>query len=274
MNPRALAAGSASCLVLALGTTNPVYRALALAMTLTVLLATARRRQAVGALAVGLGVLTLFAGALNALLAHVGADVLFELPAWLPGLGGVVTLEGLAAGVVAGLGLAAAIAAVAPLSLSQEPHELIDALPAALNRTATALAASINFVPAITRSFTAVHEAQLMRGWRPRGPRSWGDVVVPVVLTAIEDSIQLAESMEARAFGSGPRSHFALRRWTPLDVATVFGALAAAGVFVASRLAGWAADWAPYPYLTAPDFSPPVIAASLLLLVPVASRWR
>src|SRR5439155_83909 len=82
---------------------------------------------------------------------------------------------------------------------------------------AAALAASFNLVPAVARSFTAVREAQLMRGWRPRGPGSWGELVVPVVLTTIEDSIQLAESMEARAFGSGRRTHYAISTWSRLD---------------------------------------------------------
>jgi energy-coupling factor transport system permease protein len=235
---------------------------------------TARRREALPALAVGLASLTLVSGGLNLLLAHLGADVLFELPAWLPGIGGPLTLEALAAGIVAGLGLAAAILAVAPLSLSQEPHELIDALPAALNRTGSALAASFNLVPAIARSFRLVQEAQLMRGWRPGGPRSWGDVVIPVVLTAIEDSMQLAETMEARAFGSGPRTHYARMAWKRFDVAVVIASAVAALIFAGARLTGLAMDWAPYPYLRPPDISWPVVAAILLLAVPLASRWR
>jgi energy-coupling factor transport system permease protein len=274
MHPRALAAWSASCLVLALGTTNPAYRALALIAALAVGFAIARSGEALRRLVLGLALLTLATGLLNTLVAHVGADVIFELPGWVPGIGGPLTLEGLVAGLAAGLGLAAAVAAVAPLSLGSQAHELVDALPAALNRTGSALAASFNLVPAVARSFTAVHEAQRMRGWRPGGPRSWGEIVLPVVLTAIEDSIQLAESMEARAFGSGPRSHFVVRRWTGLDVAVALGAAAAALVFVGARVTGLASDWEPYPFLTLPAVDPLVAAAALLLFLPVASRWR
>jgi energy-coupling factor transport system permease protein len=273
MHPRALAAWSGSCLVFALGTTNPAYRALALIAALAVGFAIARSRDALRRLLIGLALLTLATGFLNTLVAHVGGDILVEVPAWVPGIGGPLTLEGLVAGLAAGLGLAAAIAAVAPLSLGSQAHELVDALPAALNRTGSALAASFNLVPAVARSFTAVHEAQLMRGWRARGPRSWGEIVVPVVLTAIEDSIQLAESMEARAFGSGARSHFVVRRWRPLDVAVALGAAAAAIVFIAARAAGLASDWEPYPFLTLPAVDPPVATAALLLFLPVASRW-
>src|SRR5258708_12463695 len=85
-------------------------------------------------------------------------------------------------------------------------HDVMDALPSALSRTGAAIAASLNLVPSVASSFVQVSEAQRLRGWRPRGPRSWAEVVVPVVLTSVEGSIQLAESMEARGFGSGPRT--------------------------------------------------------------------
>jgi len=274
VNPRALAAWSAAGLVIALGSGNPVQRATVLAAALAVLLATAKHRRPIRPLLGGLALFVLASGLLNALLAHVGADVLAELPGWLPGLGGPITVEAFAGGLAAGLGLAAAVLAVAPLSLSQEPHELVDALPSALNRTGSALAASFNLVPAVARSFTAVREAQLMRGWRPRGPGSWGELVVPVVLTTIEDSIQLAESMEARAFGSGRRTHYAISTWSRLDALIIGGAAAAAAVFVAARLTGAAPDWDPYPVLHAPVTSPIALISCLPLVLPLAARWR
>src|SRR5260370_33899175 len=82
----------------------------------------------------------------------------------------------------------------------------MDALPAALSRSGAAIAASLNLMPSVSASFVQVSEAQRLRGWRPRGPRSWAEVVVPVVLTSVEGSIQLAESMEAPGFGSDPRT--------------------------------------------------------------------
>jgi energy-coupling factor transport system permease protein len=128
-------------------------------------------------------------------------------------------------------------------------------------------------VPAVATSFVEVTEAQRLRGWRPRGPRSWMEVVVPVVLTSVEGSIQLAESMEARGFGSGARTTMAahaLRRSDWLLVAA--SGLALAG-FAAARATGWAADWFAYPSLTFPTIHPGPIAACLLLFTPVLV-WR
>src|SRR5437660_4482691 len=101
----------------------------------------------------------------------------------------------------------------------------MDALPNAPSRTGTAIAASLNLVPSIVASFAEVSEAQRSRGWRPRGPRSWAEVVVPVVLTSVESSIQLAESMEARGFASTPRTSYERSRLDRSDwlVVTVSG---------------------------------------------------
>jgi energy-coupling factor transport system permease protein len=200
MNARAVAAWSAACLFIVLFTTNPAYKSTVLAAALAALVAGAGWRR-IRRLLVGVALIAGFAVVLNFVSAHLGESVLFALPAEIPGLGGPYTLEALAFGVVGGVTIATAILAAAPFSLILEAHQVMDALPSTLARTGTAIAASVSLVPAVATSLADVTEAQRLRGWRPRGPRSWAEVVVPVVLTSVEGSIQLAESMEARAFG-------------------------------------------------------------------------
>ena len=200
-----MAAWSVACVFIVLSTSNPAYKVLVLAAAFGALVAgagLARMRH----LLVGVSLVAAFAAFLNFVSAHLGTTVLFSLPAGIPGIGGPYTLEALAYGVSGGLTIAAAILAAAPFSLLLKSHEVMDALPSALSRTGTAIAASLNLVPAVATSFTEVTEAQRLRGWRPRGPRSWSEVVIPVVLTSVEGSIQLAESMESRGFGSGSRT--------------------------------------------------------------------
>ena len=274
MNGRALAAWSAAGLTIALATNNPVYRGLVLLAAINVLLASRPRARSLRPLLVTVTVMALFTTFLNPILSHTGVHQVPGLPDWVPGLGGPLTLESLAYGAGSGLGLAAAVLMVAPLSLCLEPHELIDALPRGLERTGAALAAALNLVPAIGRSFTAVLESQRMRGWRPRGPRSWTEILEPVILTAIEDSIQLAESMEARAFGSGPRTRYAGRAMGRRDWLVVACSGVAAAAFGAGLLAGTLREWQPYPVLIAPSVSPLLVAATLLLLAPLAAWGR
>jgi len=272
MNARAVAAWSASCLFIVLSTTNPAYKVIVLAAALAALAAGAGLRRIRGLL-VAVLLIAAFAMLLNFVSAHLGATVLFSLPAQIPALGGPYTLEALAFGASGGITIAAAILSAAPFSLLLDSHEVMDALPAPLSRSGVVIASSLNLVPAVATSFVQVTEAQRLRGWRPRGPRSWMEVVVPLVLTSVEDSIQLAESMEARGFGSGARTTMAshaLRRSDWLLVAASGLALAA---FAISRAAGWAVDWFPYPTLTVPTIHPWPTAACLLLFAPVLV-WR
>jgi len=272
MNARAVAAWSAACLFITLATSNPAYKAVVLAAALSALAAGAGRRNTRRVL-VGVALIASFAIVLNFVSAHLGTTVLFALPATLPGVGGAYTLEALASGAAGGLTIAAAILAAAPFSVILRSHDVMDALPSALARTGTAIAASLNLVPAFATSFSEVMEAQRLRGWRPRGPRSWAAVVVPVVLTSVEGSIQLAESMEARAFGSGARTRLRPARLSGADWLVVAAAAAAGLGFAVALAAGWVADWGPYPTLSPPTVDLRPLLACLLLFLPVLT-WR
>lgn len=272
MNARTVAAWSGACLVIVLMTSNPGYKAAVLAAAFTVLSVGAGLRRMRRVL-LGVAFVGVFDALLNFVSAHLGQTALFALPAGLPAIGGAYTLEGLAFGVSGGLTIAAALLAATPFSLLLEPHEVMDALPRALARSGTVIAASLSLVPSIARSFTDVSEAQRMRGWRARGPGSWAEVVVPVVLTSAEGSIQLAESMEARGFGSGPRTLYERPRLKAADWTVIAAAALAAAVFVASRAAGLVADWYPYPALHPPSVDVLPLAACLLLFAPVVI-WR
>jgi energy-coupling factor transport system permease protein len=265
LNARAVAAWSAACLFIVLFTTNPAYKALVLAAAIASLSAGAGLHRMRGLLT-GVALIAAVATFLNFVSAHLGDTVLFSLPPAIPAIGGPYTLETLAAGMSGGVTVGAAIIAAAPFSLMLASHDVMDALPSALSRTGAAIAASLNLVPSVASSFVQVTEAQ-------RGPRSWAEVVVPVVLSSVEGSIQLAESMEARGFGSGPRTSLERSPLKARDRILVGASAAAVLLFVIARAAGWAADWYPYPTLALPAVSPIPIAASLLLFAPVLI-WR
>ncbi len=267
-----MAAWSATCIFIVLSTTNPAYKAAVLAAALLALVAGAGLRRVRGVV-VGVALISAFAVLLNFVSAHLGTTILFELPDQIPALGGPYTLEALAFGASGGLTVGAAILAAAPFSLLLSSHEVMDALPAALSRTGAAIAASLNLVPSVAASFIQVTEAQRLRGWRPRGPRSWSEIVVPVVLTSVEGSIQLAESMEARGFGSGPRTAAKPAQLRRADWVLVGASGAALAIFVISEAAGWVAPWYAYPTLTLPSIDARPLAAFLFLLAPVLV-WR
>jgi len=268
MNPKVVAAWSAAAITVALSTNNPVYRVLVLLAALNFLAARRRAGTAIKPLLLILPSVAVIAIGINVLLGHGGQHVLARIPDQVPGVGGAITLESLVYGAGIGLGVAAAVASAAPLSMVLEASDLVDALPGFLHRSGAAIATSLSMVPGTARSFSAVREAQMLRGVRLRGVAGFRDVLVPVTLTTLESSIQLAAAMDARAFGSGPRTRAFPPRWSAADslVAAAL-ALSLAG-FIYLRISGVATDWRVFPALTAPSAAVPAVLACLLLLAP------
>lgn len=273
MNPRALALWAAAAVAVPLLTTNPVPRGVVLLVGVNVLLALARPGARLRPLALMLVTAAVTASLLDLLLSHSGAHVLLAVPGWVPVIGGDLTLESAIYGLDVGLGIAAGSVAVATLVVAVEPHELVDALPSVLSRTGGALAASLSVLPGVGRSAQSIVDAQRMRGWRPRGPRSWRDVAVPLLVSTMEDSIQLAEAMEARAYGSGPRTRFQPAAWRRADIAVAVAAAVSLVGLVAARVAGQVPDWSPYPSPAAPAVGLLPLALCLLLATPLIA-WR
>ena len=273
MNARALAAWSAAGLGVVLVSTAPAPRVIALLAAANVAVAFARPSARLRGIAAALGVAAVTAVLLDLVLSHNGDHALLVLPGGIPVFGGRWTVEAMLYGADVGLGIAAATLTVVPLVVALDPHEAVDALPRFLHRTGTATGAALNLLPGLQRGAAAVRDAQRMRGWRPGGPRSWAEIVVPTVVTAMEDSIGLAEAMEARAYGSGRRSRAVPARWRPSDLVVLAAAGFSLGLVVASRAAGLDVDWSPFPAPVAPTISPLPVAAALLLLTPLLA-WR
>jgi energy-coupling factor transport system permease protein len=274
MNPRAFAAWSAAALVVVLTSTNPVYRALILLLALNVLLRLRRPDAALRPLFIAVGVAGIAAALLNTVLSHTGVHVLFTVPDQLPGIGGRITGEAILYGVDVALGIAAAVLAVAPLSRVLHPHDLIDAFPRSLQRTAALTGAALNMVPAVVRNAVAINEAQRMRGSSGTRLRDWHAVAAPVVLSAIDDSLQLAEAMDARGFGAGSRTRYAGARLDLAAALVLASSVAAVALALMARVSGSLPDWYPFPTATMPDVALLPVIACLLLATPLVAWQR
>jgi energy-coupling factor transport system permease protein len=139
---------------------------------------------------------------LNALSIHAGSHVLFRLPARWPLVGGAITLEGIAAGVVSALGLLALIALFATFNLRISQAQLLRLTPAFVYEAGLIVSIALAFVPQMLVSGREIHEAQLVRGHRMRRARDMLPYLMALLTTGLERSFQLAESMEARGFGN------------------------------------------------------------------------
>ncbi|HUQ79142.1 MAG TPA: energy-coupling factor transporter transmembrane component T [Patescibacteria group bacterium] len=143
-----------------------------------------------------------------------------------------VTAEAVAT--AAGLGLrVVAIAVVgAVFALTTEPTTFVDALVQqgrVPERFAYGALAAYQAIPRFADDLVALRQARRIRGlrggWHPR-------LLVGLLVLAIRHGDRVALSMDARGFGSGPRSRFRVVRWRAVDGLLVAAAVAALGAAI------------------------------------------
>jgi energy-coupling factor transport system permease protein len=116
-----------------------------------------------------------------------------------PVLLGDVTASAMLAAFTDGLRLATMLVCVGAANSLADPRRLLKSLPAALHEVGTATVVAVSILPQLAESVARVHTARRLRGRAGRdGLRA---VVVPVLEDAIERSLSLAASMDARGYG-------------------------------------------------------------------------
>jgi energy-coupling factor transport system permease protein len=138
-----------------------------------------------------------------------------------------------------GLALAARVVAIASVgavfTLTTDSTRLADALVQqgrVSDRFAYGALAAYQAIPRFGEDLATLRQARRIRGlrasWHPR-------LLLGLLVLAIRHGDRLALAMDARAFGSGPRSTYRELRWTLLDGAVAIGAIA---VLVGALAAG------------------------------------
>jgi energy-coupling factor transport system permease protein len=143
------------------------------------------------------------------------------------------------AGVIGGIGLAARIVAIAAVGVvfaqTTDSTRLVDALVQQArvpDRFAYGALAAYQAVPRLSLDLTGLREARRLRGLRsPVHPR----ILVGLLVLAIRHGDRMALAMDARGFGSGPRTAYRTVRWAMADAIALV--IAAAGLLGALRLA-------------------------------------
>lgn len=113
---------------------------------------------------------------------------------------GGFSLDGAVLALLEGGKLALWVLGFGLLNLVVDFRQLLKRSPQALRKFTTALGISLNLTPELAQSYLRVKSAAVLRAHR-RGFRFVRSVIVPVVSNAIDQSITLSDSMEARGFG-------------------------------------------------------------------------
>lgn len=137
-----------------------------------------------------------------------------------------VTSEAISTATALGLRVAAIASVGAVFALTTEPTRLVDALVQQARvpeRFGYGALAAYQSIPRFAEDLTTLRQARRIRGlrgsWHPR-------LLLGLLVLAIRHGDRVALSMDARAFGSGPRSRFREVRWSTLDLAVGVGSVA------------------------------------------------
>lgn len=195
----------------------------------------------------------------------------FSLPdLWLNlGFGAPVHILGTVTGAqlenftLLGTRVAAMIAIVGLANFTADPRALLKSAPAALYEVSLAMAMAINFGPQLVASAERIRRARQLRSSNQKRI-SLGALVTGVLQDSIEKSLRLAESMDARGFGSTARSTVTSRAAAFMPLLAIAGLGCGCWFVLAGNpVAAWLAFG-----ITA------LVAGALLKLKPKSARTR
>jgi energy-coupling factor transport system permease protein len=137
-----------------------------------------------------------------------------------------ITIDAAITGTALALRVVALACVGAVFTLTTDPTRLADSLTDQAGvspRFAYGALAAYQAIPRFAEDLATLRAARRIRGlrgsWHPR-------LLIGVLVLAIRHGDRLALAMDARAFGSGPRTTFRVIRWTWLDLAIPVAAAA------------------------------------------------
>lgn len=172
---------------------------------------------------------------INALVSHQGNHVLAAAPFTLPVIGRpVVTMEAIAFGCVMALKLLGIISAFIFINLTVHPDDIMLVLLKLRFPYKSVLVTSMStrFIPCLVEDVQRITDAYHTRGvlldtgnWVKRLKKRTG-IIVPLLSNSLDRAVQVAEAMEARAFGTGKKRVFYKDvKMSPIDFVTLTAAV-------------------------------------------------
>lgn len=131
---------------------------------------------------------------------------LLRLPGWAGGiqLFGDISAESLLSGLYDGMRLATMLICLGAANALANPKRMLKSMPPALYEVGTAVVVAMSIFPQLAESVIRVRRARKLRGDAGSGFRFLKAIVIPVLEDALDRSLQLAASMDARGYGRCP----------------------------------------------------------------------
>jgi energy-coupling factor transport system permease protein len=176
-----------------------------------------------------------------------GTHVLFTLPevplpAWAQGIriGGRVFAEQLVFALYEGARLATLLICIGAANALASPSRLLKSLPAALYEAGVAVVVAMTFAPSLVTDVLRLRDARRLRGRSGGGVRAVVRAGLPVLESALERSVALAASMDARGYGRTAQVPARIRHTTTaLTLGGLVGVCAGTYALLAAEGAGY-----------------------------------
>jgi len=145
-------------------------------------------------------IIILFSSLINSLFTHNGQTILFTIPGSWPLIGGMITLESLVYGAINGLIIGNILILFTVLNLALSIKQLTRLIPRAFYPIGMIVSIAMTFFPSIQRRFGEIKEAQMIRGNPMKKIADWLPILVPLLVSSLENGLILSESMTSRGF--------------------------------------------------------------------------
>jgi len=281
LHPLAALAYLGTLLVLALVFTNPLYL---LGILLVVVLAI-RASDGLEAwesyLKIALFMMVMIM-LINPLVSPAGSTIIWQGPR-IPVFGRpTVSLEAICYGAAMGVRLLSIISIFCLYNLVVHPDKALNLFSRFAGKSVLVISLATRMFPAMVRELENIRGVQWLRGVDfSKGSarekvRKYSSLVNILLLSSLEGSLETAESMQARAFGSGPRTCFSRNRWRSRDTLFLSGSACALGAGLWGLFNGFG-SFTFYPRLDYLISGPGTVALLLIVLfslsVPVLIGW-
>ncbi|PVE11999.1 energy-coupling factor transporter transmembrane component T, partial [Streptomyces scopuliridis] len=164
------------------------------------------------------------------------------LPDWAAGvrIGGRVTAEQLVFSLYDGAKLATLLICVGAANALASPARLLKSLPGALYEAGVAVVVAMTFAPNMVADVGRLRTARRLRGRPTGGVRAVLQIGLPVLEGALERSVAVAASMDARGYGRTAEVPRAVRTTTTaLTLGGLLGVCAGSYALLAAEGAGY-----------------------------------
>jgi len=281
LHPLAALAYLGTLLALALAVTNPLYL---LGILLVVALAI-RAADGLEAwesyLKIALFMMVLIM-IINPLVVHAGKTIIWHGPR-VPVFGRLtISLEAICYGAAMGVRLLDIISVFCLYNLMVHPDKALNLFSRFAGKSVLVISLATRMFPAMIRELESIRGVQQMRGVdfgngsTKEKVRKYSSLVNILLLSSLEGSLEIAESMQARAFGSGPRTCYTRNLWRPRDVLCLSGSAGAMGAGIWGLLHSFG-SYTYYPQLDYLISGPGTVAVLLIVVlclsVPVIIDW-